>query len=159
VAEPKRAVDGETLQALIANRYDLLAKYARSLKDAYREEIRKLSDLPAEERARFAGLKRWLRKGDVSALPAEEQHSLAELMARSRVIKTLVEMRSELLTSAGPSTSFARADAGSPAGLVSRAGRAESGAAGNRCGLSYRPAIAVSGKQSGSAGHISAASD
>jgi len=104
VAEPKGAVDGETLQALIANRYDLLAKYARSLKDAYREEIRKLSDLPAEERARFAGLKRWLRKGDVSALPAEEQHSLAELMARSRVIKTLVEMRSELLTTWGKSS-------------------------------------------------------
>jgi stearoyl-CoA desaturase (Delta-9 desaturase) len=104
VAEPKRAVDGETLQALIANRYDLLAKYARSLKAAYREEIRKLSDLPAEERARFAGLKRWLRKGDVSALPAEEQHSLAELMARSRVIKTLVEMRSELLTTWGKSS-------------------------------------------------------
>jgi len=104
VAEPKRAVDGETLQALIANRYDLLAKYARSLKHAYQEEVRKLSDLPAEERARFAGLKRWLRKGDVSSLPAEEQHSLAELMARSRVIKTLVEMRTELLSTWGKSS-------------------------------------------------------
>jgi stearoyl-CoA desaturase (delta-9 desaturase) len=104
VAEPKRAVDGETLQALIANRYDLLAKYARSLKLAYQEEIRKLSDLPAEQRAQFARLKRWLRKGDMSMLPAAEQHSLAELMARSRVIKTLVEMRTELLTTWGRSS-------------------------------------------------------
>jgi stearoyl-CoA desaturase (delta-9 desaturase) len=104
VAEPKRAVDGETLQALIANRYDLLAKYARSLKQAYREEIAKLSDLSAEQRARYAGLKRWLRKGDVTALPAAEQHSLAELMARSRVMKTLVEMRTELLSTWGKSS-------------------------------------------------------
>jgi stearoyl-CoA desaturase (delta-9 desaturase) len=49
-------------------------------------------------------LKRWLRKGDVSSLPAEEQHSLAELMARSRVIKTLVEMRTELLSTWGKSS-------------------------------------------------------
>lgn len=95
VAEPKRAVDLETLQAVIANRYDLLAKYARHLKQAYRAELGSL-ELPAAERARFDGLKRWLRKGDVNALPAEQQRSLTELMARSRVMKTLVEMRSEL---------------------------------------------------------------
>ena len=29
VAEPKRSIDLETLQAVISNRYDLLAKYAR----------------------------------------------------------------------------------------------------------------------------------
>ena len=47
--------------------------------------------------ARFARLKRWLRKGDVTQLPAEEQRSLSELMAQSRAMKTLVEMRTELL--------------------------------------------------------------
>jgi stearoyl-CoA desaturase (Delta-9 desaturase) len=95
VAEPKRSVDLETLQAVIANRYDLLAKYARNLKQAYHDEISKLH-LPAAEKARFAGLKRWLRKGDVTALPSEQQRSLSDLMAHSGVMKTLVEMRSEL---------------------------------------------------------------
>jgi hypothetical protein len=95
VAEPKRAVDGETLQALIANRYDLLAKYARNLTSAYRAELGSL-ELHEAERARFASLQRWLRKGDVAALPAEEQRSLRDLMARSCVMKTLVEMRTEL---------------------------------------------------------------
>jgi stearoyl-CoA desaturase (delta-9 desaturase) len=95
VAEPKRAVDLETLQAVIANRYDLLAKYARNLKRAYRAELGSL-ELQDAERARFVRLKRWLRKGDVSALPAEEQSSLKDLMARSGVMKTLVEMRTEL---------------------------------------------------------------
>jgi stearoyl-CoA desaturase (delta-9 desaturase) len=101
VAAPKRAVDLETLQAVINNRYDLLAKYARQMKRAYRAE---LDGLPADERARFARLKRWLRKGDVSALPAEEQRSLAELMAVSGVMKTLVEMRSELASIWGRSS-------------------------------------------------------
>jgi stearoyl-CoA desaturase (Delta-9 desaturase) len=95
VAEPKRAVDLETLQAVIANRYDLLAKYARNLKRAYRAEMGSL-ELQDAERARFVRLKRWLRNGDVSALPAEEQSSLKDLMARSGVMKTLVEMRTEL---------------------------------------------------------------
>jgi stearoyl-CoA desaturase (delta-9 desaturase) len=94
VAEPKGTVDAETLQALIANRYDILAKYARSLKHTLREELEKMS---SDDRARFARLKRWLRKGDVTQLPAAEQRSLSELMAQSRAMKTLVEMRTELL--------------------------------------------------------------
>jgi len=96
VAEPKRSIDLETLQAVISNRYDLLAKYARSLKRAHRDELQKLG-LSGDEHARFARLKRVLRNGDVSKLPAAEQHSLSDMMKRSGVMKTLVEMRSELL--------------------------------------------------------------
>jgi stearoyl-CoA desaturase (Delta-9 desaturase) len=95
VSAPKPAIDLETLQAVITNRYDLLAKYARNLTSAYRAELGSL-ELPEAERARFASLKRWLRKGDVAALPAEEQRSLRDLMARSGVMRTLVEMRTEL---------------------------------------------------------------
>ena len=97
VAEPKRSIDFETLQAVISNRYDLLAKYARSLKRAHRDELQKLG-LSRDEHARFARLTRVLRKGDVSKLPAAEQHSLSDMMKRSGVMKTLVEMRSELLS-------------------------------------------------------------
>jgi len=96
VAEPKRAIDLETLHAVIANRYDLLAKYARSLKAAHRDELQRLP-LSADEHARFAGLRRVLRKGDVSQLQLAEQHLLSDLMKRSGVMKTLVEMRTELL--------------------------------------------------------------
>jgi stearoyl-CoA desaturase (delta-9 desaturase) len=93
VAEPKGTVDAATLQALIANRYDILAKYAGSLKQALRDELQKMN---TDDRARFARLKRWLRKGDVTQLPAEQQRSLSELMAQSRAMKTLVEMRTDL---------------------------------------------------------------
>ena len=79
---------------MIANRYDILAKYARSLKKTLREELQKMN---SDDRARFARLKRWLRKGDVTQLPAAEQRSLSDLMAQSRAMKTLVEMRADLL--------------------------------------------------------------
>jgi stearoyl-CoA desaturase (delta-9 desaturase) len=95
VDAPKHAIDFDTLQAVITNRYDLLAKYARHLKQAFHAELGSL-ELPAEERARFARLRRWLRRGDVASLPVEQQHTLRDLMARSGVLKTLVEMRAEL---------------------------------------------------------------
>ncbi|HEU0199744.1 MAG TPA: fatty acid desaturase [Burkholderiaceae bacterium] len=95
VAEPKKRVDVETLQAVIANRYDLLARYARDLHRVYREELSKMR-LSAAERDRFASLKRWLRKSDVAAIPAAEQQVLRDASARSGVLKTLIEMRAEL---------------------------------------------------------------
>jgi stearoyl-CoA desaturase (delta-9 desaturase) len=95
VATPKTRIDLETLQAVIANRYDLLARYTRELQRTYRAELARLR-LPAGEQARFASLKGWLRRGDVSALPADQQKTLDEVSARSGVIRTLVDMRTEL---------------------------------------------------------------
>jgi stearoyl-CoA desaturase (delta-9 desaturase) len=95
VAEPRQGVDLQTLQAVIANRYDLLSRYARGLRAALNEELRRLS-LPAAERQRFASLRRWLRKSDVRAIPPAQQQTLRELLAHSRVMHTLVEMRGEL---------------------------------------------------------------
>lgn len=95
VAAPKRLVDLETLHAVINNRYDLLARYARDLRRAYAEELRKMR-LSAAERDRFAAVKRWLRKSDVAALPEPQRQTLTEALAHSRVLKTLVDMRAEL---------------------------------------------------------------
>jgi stearoyl-CoA desaturase (delta-9 desaturase) len=95
VAEPKLKVDMETLQAVINNRYDLLARYARDLRRVYADELRNMR-VPSAERDRFAGLKRWLRKGDVTAIPPEEQQVLREAVAQSRVLKTLIDMRADL---------------------------------------------------------------
>jgi stearoyl-CoA desaturase (Delta-9 desaturase) len=143
VAEPKLAIDLETLQAVIANRYDLLAKYARSLTRTHREELAKLR-LPAADRARFARLKQSLRTGDVASLPVAERHSLTELMAASGVIKTMVEMRAELAATWERSSAsrdqmlahlqdwIARAEASGIAALQDAALRIRS----------YRPAIA-----------------
>jgi stearoyl-CoA desaturase (delta-9 desaturase) len=93
-----RQVDLHTLQTLINNRYDLLARFARQMQREFREELEKLRQsaaLSAADQRRFAGLKRWLRK-DVGDLPAPHQDTLKDLMARSRLMHTAVEMRAEL---------------------------------------------------------------
>lgn len=48
-AAPKPAVDPDTLQAVIRCRYDVLAKYAQSLKRTYAEELGKLRRLSPQE--------------------------------------------------------------------------------------------------------------
>jgi len=90
----QRQIDLHLLQTVINNRYDLLARFARELQREFLEEIVKLR-LSADDRQRFAGLKRWLRK-DVDAIPAPHQDTLQDLLARSRMLHTIVEMRSEL---------------------------------------------------------------
>jgi stearoyl-CoA desaturase (delta-9 desaturase) len=94
-AEPKKRIDIETLQAVITHRYDLLARYTRDLRRVYLEELQKMR-LSAAERDRFAALKRWLRKSDVSAIPPAERQVLHDASERSRVLRTLIEMRTEL---------------------------------------------------------------
>ena len=95
VAQPRTAVDVQTLQAVIANRYDLLSRYARGLRSTFDEELRRLS-LPAAEKRRFSSLQCWLRTADVQAMPAAQQQTLRELLARSRAMQTLLDMRADL---------------------------------------------------------------
>jgi len=95
VAAPRLRVDVETLQAVINNRYDLLAKYARGLQETLRVEIDRLR-VSAAEKERFARLRRWLRKGDVAQIPPAQQQTMHELLRQSRVMRTLIDMRAEL---------------------------------------------------------------
>jgi stearoyl-CoA desaturase (delta-9 desaturase) len=95
IAAPRAGIDLETVQAVIANRYDLLSRYAKEVRVAFRAEMESLS---AAERVRFAGLKRWMHRSDLESLPHEHRQAFSELLARSRVVKTLVEMRGELAT-------------------------------------------------------------
>ncbi|UCG96519.1 MAG: fatty acid desaturase [Burkholderiales bacterium] len=95
VSSPRAGVDMQTLQAVIANRYDLLSRYARGLRVTLNEELRRLS-LSAADKQRFAALRGWLRKSDVKSIPAAQQQTLRELLGRSGAMRTLVDMRAEL---------------------------------------------------------------
>jgi len=95
VAAPRQGIDVQTLQAVIANRYDLLSRYARGLRSTLNEELRRLS-LPAADKQRFASLRRWLRKSDVLSIPPAQQQTLRELLGQSGAMRTLVDMRTEL---------------------------------------------------------------
>jgi stearoyl-CoA desaturase (Delta-9 desaturase) len=94
MSSARHAIDLQTLQALVSNRYDLLARYARATRKAFRDELARLR-LSAPEYDRFAGLKKWVTRRS-AVVPEAHQKTLAELMGRSGVIKTLIEMRDEL---------------------------------------------------------------
>ena len=91
----KSAADMETLQAVIANRYDVMARYGKSLKGAWRDEMHKLAE-KSRERAEIAAVKRALHT-DSHALAAADKASLDRVLEGNKVLATLYAMREELL--------------------------------------------------------------
>ncbi|HEY4039605.1 MAG TPA: fatty acid desaturase, partial [Burkholderiaceae bacterium] len=94
VSGARHAIDLQTLQAVVSNRYDLLARYASATRKAFGDELTRLR-LSAPDYDRFARVKKWVTRRS-AAVPEAHQKTLAELMGRSGVIKTLIEMRDEL---------------------------------------------------------------
>jgi stearoyl-CoA desaturase (delta-9 desaturase) len=92
---PKAAVDPQLLQAVIACRYDVLARYAKSLKRAYADEISKLRQVAPQDARLLRSLKRWLNQ-DEKMVPEPARRKLAEVLPKSRVLETMVTMRRDL---------------------------------------------------------------
>src|SRR5579859_3330706 len=57
-AAPKPAADLDTLHAVITNRYDVLSRYAKSLKRTYAEELRRLKQWSPSDAEALRSLKR-----------------------------------------------------------------------------------------------------
>ena len=102
-AAPKPVVDLQTLQAVIANRYDVLAKYASSLKRTYAEEVAKLRRLAPQDARLLQNLKRWLHR-DETTLGEPERKEVEKALSKSRALQTAYSMRCELATLWGRST-------------------------------------------------------
>ncbi|HEX6414162.1 MAG TPA: fatty acid desaturase [Burkholderiales bacterium] len=94
-AHPKAAVDLETLHAVIANRYDVLSRYAKSFRRTYAEELERLRKWSPRDAEVLHSLKRALLRGQAAA--GTEGTRLAEALKNSRALATLVAMRNELL--------------------------------------------------------------
>lgn len=93
---PKATVDPQTLQAIIACRYDVLARYAKHLQRAYVEEIRKLQRRAPRDARILRSVRRWLNQNE-RIVPAAERQKLAAALPRSRVLMTMISMRGELI--------------------------------------------------------------
>ncbi|MCD0492164.1 DesA family fatty acid desaturase [Chromobacterium violaceum] len=94
--DPSRPqLDLEHLQAIIANRYAIAARYARELKAECRAELAKLSlpELPQVNLPRK--MKVWLKQ-DAKDLPECERDQLARILEQSHVLATIYNMRQEL---------------------------------------------------------------
>jgi stearoyl-CoA desaturase (delta-9 desaturase) len=93
-AEPKAAVDLDTLHAVIANRYDVLSRYAKSFRRTYADELERLRHWSPRDAEVLRSLKRALLRGQSAA--GGERARLAEALKHSRALSTALAMRHEL---------------------------------------------------------------
>ncbi|MGA7985161.1 MAG: fatty acid desaturase [Burkholderiales bacterium] len=93
-AAPKAAADLDTLHAVIANRYDVLSRYAKSIKKTYREEVQRLAHWSPGDAEALKSLKRALLR--VQELSEAERVRLGDALRNSRALATVVAMRHEL---------------------------------------------------------------
>jgi stearoyl-CoA desaturase (delta-9 desaturase) len=93
--EAKPMVDLETLQAVISNRYDVLAKYAKSLKATYAEEVARLRHARPQDAEVLKRLRRWLVR-DERKLDAPQRAELEAALSKSTPLAKAYELRREL---------------------------------------------------------------
>ena len=93
-AAAKPVVDFEVLHAVIANRYDVLSRYAKSLRRTYRDELERLRHWSPSDAEALRSLRRALLRGQ--ALAGAEGAKLAEALKNSRALETALAMRREL---------------------------------------------------------------
>jgi stearoyl-CoA desaturase (Delta-9 desaturase) len=94
----KPVADDKTLEAIIANRYEVMAKYAKELRAACGAELERLKAQGGENTARAKELllaQRWLHR-DEEKIPSELRASVAQAAASSASLSKLVAMREEL---------------------------------------------------------------
>ncbi|MEN3366981.1 MAG: hypothetical protein V7606_4255 [Burkholderiales bacterium] len=91
----KPAVDLDTLQSVIANRYDVMAKYATSVKRAWHDELEHLKAKSKLE-SRVLKSSRKLLQREPAKLEAPQKQQLSEVFAHSKALQTMHEMRVEL---------------------------------------------------------------
>lgn len=91
----KSIVDLDTLQAVIANRYEVMAKYTKSVKQTWRTELTHLQGKAKLETAFLASSIKLLQC-EPTKLEAGQKQQLHELFAHSKALQTMHEMRVEL---------------------------------------------------------------
>ncbi len=89
----KTQCDVDTLQAVITHRYDVVTRYARSLRVTCATEMQALKARAVSVDG--ARLKRWLNI-DAAALPETERAERAQVISQSKVLSTVYTMRDEL---------------------------------------------------------------
>jgi stearoyl-CoA desaturase (delta-9 desaturase) len=93
-AQPKPAADLDTLHAVITNRYDVLSRYAKSVKRTYADEIERLRHWSPGDAEVLRSLRRALLRGQ--AVAGAERARLSEALKNSRALATAIAMRDDL---------------------------------------------------------------
>ncbi len=90
--------DSNTLEALITNRYEVMAKYAKELRRACHLELNSLKAQGAEGSAKWSQMRlarRWLHR-DAERIPGAVRSDIDHAMQTSPALTKLVAMREEL---------------------------------------------------------------
>jgi stearoyl-CoA desaturase (delta-9 desaturase) len=98
LGELKAMPDGHTLEALIANRYEVMAKYATEMQRAVRAELDQLKAQRSPNAALMDNLraaKAWLHRDD-DKIPQQVKPQLQQALGASPKLAKLVAMREEL---------------------------------------------------------------
>jgi stearoyl-CoA desaturase (delta-9 desaturase) len=90
--EIKHFCDSDLLHAIITHRYDVLTRYSRSMKKVSAQELEKLRIAMPDMRE----VRRWLNL-DQNDLQATEKAKLQSVLARSEQLKTIYQMRQDLI--------------------------------------------------------------
>jgi stearoyl-CoA desaturase (delta-9 desaturase) len=94
----KPVADDKTLEAIIANRYEVMAKYAKEMRRAVGGELERLKAQGAQNSAHFKDMiqaKAWLHRDD-DKIPHGVKPQLAQALGESPKLAKLVAMREEL---------------------------------------------------------------
>ena len=97
----KVVCDGETLQAVIAHRYEIVTNYAKTLRSTCQEEIAKMREAGSSPLATMRegkavrNFRHWLRS-DEALLSAENRASLLETLKHSDKLETIYTLRQDL---------------------------------------------------------------
>ncbi len=94
----KPVADNQTLEALIANRYEMMASYAKSVRSACAAELHRLREQGAENTNHWRQMnlaKRWLHRDD-ERIPASVKADVADAAAAAPTLSKMVAMREEL---------------------------------------------------------------
>ncbi len=86
-----RPADHNTLEAIIANRYEIMARYSKTLRNFFNNEVQHMQVLASH----LSDARTWLAK-DETRLSQEEKVKLEELMASNAQLRKMIEMRRDL---------------------------------------------------------------
>ncbi len=95
IGAEKPACDFDTLQAVITHRYDVLARFTRSLKTTCADELQRLRKHSLVPSVDTQKIKRWLHL-DAKMVPVGEKANLDAALGKSKVLATVYSMRQDL---------------------------------------------------------------
>jgi stearoyl-CoA desaturase (delta-9 desaturase) len=92
----KPVLDHDTLQAVLSNRYEVMARYGKAVKRAYRQELAKLKEAGAREKYQLMhGARKWFHKEE-DGLNEPQRQQLPEIFSDNQKLRTFIELRKDL---------------------------------------------------------------